>query len=549
MTDFHQVNMSGAPARVLPTDAVREVPFDFGATENCVGWRENLAWPMTYAEAFGIVRGVVRRLLSFTCSIQDERLRRIAVLGSGRIVALASAHTETAFCLQREKAASLRLVGGTPNLAWLRGESLESPSNPSEFTAFKPIAEPRWIAARRFARTAGWTPFHRLPSALFSPQTVAVSHNVTLRDAARREGRAIGFHHAESLLAKARVKGARSNGASGEVRELAMALARTLSAAPELEPEYPPRVRALIESSAVDEFNRAAADLSGLANMPRLPLELWSGSGGYYPARALGLEVQRRGGRVVRFAHGWFAGMTSVPEPIAFSELASSDVYVLETPDAAANFKATGAAELVVQANSVEIIGHRGASTLAQLPLDSRRPEPVRRRVVYAPTILRGNRQLMPPLLPDPIYLDWQFRLVEALSKMSIDLICKPHPEGLFRGQIHPLAAHAPTSARPFEAHMAEADVFLFDYGQSTTFAEALCSDRPVVLIDMGNPTFNDDVRVMIERRCRVVNAHFDARCRPNVDVEELAHALCTGPARADPTEFRGLLMGGSNTL
>jgi len=27
--------------------------------------------------------------------------------------------------------------------------------------------------------------------------------------------------------------------------------------------------------------------------------------------------------------------------------------------------------------------------------------------VVYAPTILRGKRQLMPPLLPDPIYLNW----------------------------------------------------------------------------------------------------------------------------------------------
>ena len=90
------------------------------------------------------------------------------------------------------------------------------------------------------------------------------------------------------------------------------------------------------------------------------------------------------------------------------------------------------------------------------------------------------------------------------------------------------------------------ADRFLFDYGQSTTFAEALCTDRPIIFIDMGNPIFNARVKDMIARRCHVIPARFDTRNRPLVDSDALQEALCGGPAQVDSSEFRPLLMGGS---
>ncbi len=55
---------------------------------------------------------------------------------------------------------------------------------------------------------------------------------------------------------------------------------------------------------------------------------------------------------------------------------------------------------------------------------------------------------------------------------------------------------------------------------------------------------FNARVKKMIARRCRVIAAHFDARNRPLVEMAELKDALCTAPERADPGEFRALLMG-----
>jgi hypothetical protein len=114
----------------------------------------------------------------------------------------------------------------------------------------------------------------------------------------------------------------------------------------------------------------------------------------------------------------------------------------------------------------------------------------------------------------------------------------------LLRGRPHPLAGIAPTTDRPFEAVMGEADVFVFDYVQSTTFYEALCTDRPIVVVDMGNPLFSPKVRAMIERRCRIVKARFDDRNRPHVEPDELEAGICGGSDRADPGEFQALFVG-----
>ena len=382
---------------------------------------------------------------------------------------------------------------------------------------------------------------------MIAPNAVAVSHNATLIDAARQGSLPIGFRHAESLLVEARKNAvAPSNDFVARIGAFAELVSDRLSRIDGLNASYRARLREVIRPKVAPPIIQAAADLAGYRNISALPERLWSGSGGYYPSRAAGIEVRRRGGHVTRYAHGWFSGMAGVVEPFAFSDLAVSDRYVLETPAAARYFEATGAAQVMPRSTSVEIVGHRGASPLAALPLTAphaRHPRS-RPRLVYAPTILRGHRQFVPPLLPDVIYLDWQFRLVEMLAEMSVDLLCKPHPEGLLRGQSHPLSEFAPTSYVPFEDLMADVDIFLFDYGQSTTFAEALCSDRPIIFIDMGNPAFNEAARLMIEKRCRVIRARFDERNRPLIDPGELSEALLGGSGRADPMDCRALLMG-----
>ena len=89
---------------------------------------------------------------------------------------------------------------------------------------------------------------------------------------------------------------------------------------------------------------------------------------------------------------------------------------------------------------------------------------------------------------------------------------------------------------------MDDADAFLFDVSQSTTFWEAVCTDRPVILIDFGITRFNATVAPLIRRRCRVVTARWDERNLPSIDPGELTDALCGNTPTVDPAEFRALL-------
>lgn len=527
----------------MPTPTLHIVPFDLAAIREEPDWRGTLAWPLSHTHAFAAGRTGLRAFLSFMNHLGDDKLRRVTLLAGGRIGAVGRALAEAALCVQEEARAGIRLIGGPAELDILRGE--QPPAEKKSWQAdapFKPMASPHWLWLRRVARTASLAPLWRVPSALLAPAVTAVSHNDLLCAVARSSSERVGFHHAESILAEAR---RRQNGLPRrqEVVPLAAAIADRLAGVDGLEEPYRGRLRSLLLPVVEGECAKASTDLDALATLSDVPDELWSGTGGYYPSRAIGIEAQRRGGRVTRFSHGWFAGMLEIVEPTIFTELAVSDRFIVETTAGAAYLAAAEALSLVNRFARPEIVGVHGYSCLSGLPLDSSR-RPRRRNVVYATTRLRGFRQFMPPMFSDVVYLDWQFRLVEAMLKWPIDLLCKPHPEGLLRGQVHPLAAVAPTTTRRFEEVMGEADVFVFDYAQSTTFYEALCTDRPIVLIDMGNPLFAPGVQAMIARRCRVVKARFDSRNLPRIDEEELKDAVCGGGDRADPGEFRALLMG-----
>jgi len=125
-----------------------------------------------------------------------------------------------------------------------------------------------------------------------------------------------------------------------------------------------------------------------------------------------------------------------------------------------------------------------------------------------------------------------------------MDLSCRPHPEGILKGQRHPLAHIAPVSPQSFEKHIEATDVFVFEYIQSTAFYEALCTDRRIVLIDMGLPIMIGDAREMLERRCQIVRAYYDECNRPHVDRLELAEAILGYGDDGDPSEFLHLLVG-----
>jgi hypothetical protein len=160
------------------------------------------------------------------------------------------------------------------------------------------------------------------------------------------------------------------------------------------------------------------------------------------------------------------------------------------------------------------------------------------------PTLLLGFRQMAPAMLPDPVHLDWQLRVAESLLSLPLDLICQPHPEGLFAARPHPLERIAPTRRGNYLAQLGEADVVVFDYPSTTALWEAACTEKRIVYLDLRMGRLSPPLDAPFRARCRVLPVAYDDRGRPILDGKALADAVLSEGTAPDPGFFRSLLAG-----
>jgi hypothetical protein len=518
------------------------IPYDYPTTRQLPDWRKSLVWPLAFRDAFALSDSGIRSVLAWINDISNDDERRIALQAAPVCVAFVRSLTEASVVAHRARAQGFRMSGGMTDVLEGSADDIDRlvGSIIAQATSRLRAPGPNMPWLRGVARASSWTPAWKLPRTVLAPGVIAVSHNALLREAASHSADAIGFDHAGAILAKARRQPAAARAVAPA--ELAAAMVTALTEHDAIPAELRPALAAVVRPFVGQMLKLAAADLAGLAATKRLPNKLWSGSGGVAAPRAIGLEVLRRGGEVTRFDHGGCTPLVGPAEQTVLGELSVSSRFGLATEKAAAEFAKINTGRFTASYRQCSVFGVGNDPTYRGLPLTSTR-QPARRRVVYAPSALIDGRQYHPPLLPSPVYLDWQLRLAELLKAMPIDLICQPHPEGVVAGSKHPLASIATTHDGRFESLMADADVFVFDYGQSTVVTEAMCTDRIVVLIDLGNPVWTPNASAIIERRCRVVRTQYDERNLPQADAAQLCEAVCGGGLRADPSELQSLLM------
>ncbi|MBH63995.1 MAG: hypothetical protein CL569_16420 [Alphaproteobacteria bacterium] len=522
--------------------AQKFVPLDFAATQRLPNWRQNLLASFTPGELGRIFADVTERYIAGLRDMTDDA-RAAALLASAPVLTATLPTLELALALSTESRTGIMVFSEEPEFAYLRGEKDSLP--PARNTAvFERTPKPRLPLRRSAQVTSWWTEWSRVPQTLISPDVMAISENPALVASARECGQRIAFRHAGSFLAKARrLDRLAKHGV--DVEAVADGLTQRLTDLELLEQPYATRARKIVHALLMHALERSARDLSSFKNVKSLPARLWSATGSLYSARATGLEVLRRGGEAVRFQHGGTHPFSELSQLFSVVELSVSSKFVMFTDGLAKLAAPTDPARHTKPWRTTSLVGGHGDPSIAPLSLDA--PERSgRRRVIYAPTFLTGFRKHAMYSLSDPVYLDWQLRLAETLSEMPLDLLCKPHPEGVFSGQRHPLADVAPCTSAPFESTMAEADVFVFDRCSSTTFWRALCTNRPVVLIPIGPPRFHSKAQQILERRCSVVEPWFDEKNLPRVDSELLADAVLGGPGRVDAGEIRELFMGKS---
>ena len=246
---------------------------------------------------------------------------------------------------------------------------------------------------------------------------------------------------------------------------------------------------------------------------------------------------------MVGFDHGGVTGVSQLAQLTAVIELMEASAFVVGTPALREALEAGGGPGLAASVNRAVIMSDQGEALFRRACLDTRSTAG-RRRVLYIGHPYKGIRQFAIVGTPDVVYWDLQSRIAAAIAQWNVELLCKPHPEGAFVGARNPIADIAPTSMRRFEEHLDSTDVFVFDAPTSTTFAEALCTNRPVVLIERGHYPLNSSVEPAIRRRVRTVPSSTDGNGRIWPDLSALEDAVCGGPEEVDPSEMRVLFAG-----
>jgi hypothetical protein len=495
------------------------------------------SWPIAHRDLQAGIDRIQGGYLNRLSDLPAET-RAVWILAGHSFISYASWITELGLLAANTRSATAT----APVLRFLAGETDDMPTAEFGAARFGAAVPPNFALLRRARRMVDWrSPPAAIVGAILPPPLVATGHNHLLLDWLKRQRPAAGYRHAESYLAAARP------GDPADVRpaatEQAHAAAALIVDAAGFEGGLANRVCGLLTSTGQAVFARAQADLAALSRLRNLPQTMWAATGGNWASRALGLEVLRRGGTVHRFGHGGKDAFIAETDMLTMIEASCASHFVAFTGAAADLLREQGLAKRLQPWKGLEV-SHADGNPIYGASLAARagavRGKP---RLLYVKAIFRGLRQLAPPLLPDAVYLNWQQRLAAALDNLPVEALAKPHPEGLFRGRLDPIEALMRVTYDRFEQRLAWADVFLFDCGDSTTFYEALCTDKPIIYLDLGLTRFTDAARRMLERRCRVITVRYDDCNLPALPVHELRSAL-ENLFPADPTEFRHILMG-----
>ena len=94
-------------------------------------------------------------------------------------------------------------------------------------------------------------------------------------------------------------------------------------------------------------LHNVSSQMRALRKSRSLPQEIWTGTGGYWPSRIIGLEIMRRGGIVRRFDHGYNHALNRFIEQAVFVEAMVSTHFVFVSEDCARRWRKEPVGELV----------------------------------------------------------------------------------------------------------------------------------------------------------------------------------------------------------
>jgi len=130
--------------------------------------------------------------------------------------------------------------------------------------------------------------------------------------------------------------------------------------------------------------------------------------------------------------------------------------------------------------------------------------------------------------------LDLEIRVIKLLKRHGLKVVYKMHPERQREagGVFEDLADEVLTE--PFEKVYGYADALFFGCITSTTFGFALCTQLPILVIDIQGTNWNREAYELLKRRCVMIPALFDESNRIQFDEDLLLGELGQRPRVPD---------------
>ncbi len=251
-----------------------------------------------------------------------------------------------------------------------------------------------------------------------------------------------------------------------------------------------------------------------------VPKEIYSGTGGMFTNRVIGLWAKENGSKVIRFAHGassCFFNESDAPSWII--ELAPTSDFIFPTKKFC---------DFVIKSRrwNTKKFGVKfdyGNGNKDLLISDSK-PSINKPRVLYVGGLLRNNTQVLSPNIIDLVYFDWQFSLLRVLEDLKFDFESIIHPQSNIPRALNPINSF--DANINFEDILDQFDVLIFDYFKSTTFVKSLCSNKKIIFIDVGGNSMNTFFKDKVKERCIYIDPHIDKFNRIRVGKNFLRDAI-----------------------
>ena len=327
-----------------------------------------------------------------------------------------------------------------------------------------------------------------------------------------------------------RWRGTRS-GAPERVDELANYIAGRLSETISSHGYSPPTVfdnHARAISSHYLQIGWHDAGAASLLPLPRQRSTLITGTGSGYPARLMAYQSLLEGHRVIRTTHGGDPPMfddvlwPSIEFPFATKYIMNGAVGAESLTE---SIKRRSESALDNYTRSVVGVGSELHSRIREAASES--PTGKVKTVSVITASLTGMIRVVPRMkLHDMVYLEWHRRLLASIKQMGYEVLSKRHPKASLAGQrIFSDIVDEELIRTPMQAIEQRTDAYVIDFGASA-FMEALCTLKPVILIDMGIRKMKPKARAVISESAVIITSRFDDRNRVVIDDDELKMGL-----------------------